>query len=443
MVEMKMKAKKRYRQCLIGILMINLIAIGFFSYDKLCKNIPDDLRITVNQKEDVRLPLGISGVLGELQLDRKVEMPESIGVLTVNNKKLEKNSIKIDLHESFSIQSETTGKYKMKVSLFGVLPIKTVNVHVVEEEYLIPGGFPIGITIKTDGLLALGTGIVNGADGLNYEPALNIIKTGDYILAIDNQKVETKEELIKKIQESNGEKIQLTVNRNEEIIDISIKPCKTSDGSYKAGIWIREDTQGIGTLTYIDLEGKFGALGHGITDTDTGILMKVLEGGIYKANILEVVKGKAGTPGELVGTITKRTDTQYGEVIKNTGQGVFGQWTIDNLPNGVTKEAIPIGYKQDVKKGPAWIRCQVDGEIKEYKIEIESIELNSEHDSKGMVIHITDEELLNNTNGIIQGMSGSPIFQNDKIIGAVTHVFVQDSTRGYGIFIENMLKYEK
>lgn len=436
-----MEIKKIYRKILIGLFMVNLLAIFFFSYKKLCQSIPDELRIKVNQEENVKLPIFISGVLGDLEL--KDQEPEIMNAMVVNQKKVDKNAIRINLSEGFSIQSPIVGSYQMEVSLFGLFPIKTIHVDVVEEEYLLPGGFPVGIMIKTNGLLVLGTGIVNGADGLNYEPALNIVKTGDYIQEINGKKIQDKESFIQKIQESCGEQVELTIVRKEEKIKVRIQPFRTVDGEYKLGIWIRDDTQGIGTLTYINKEGEFGALGHGITDTDTGVLMNVLKGNIYKANILQIIKGEIGTPGELVGSISKKETSIYGKVFKNTNQGIFGQWNYSENMGNKDQTWFPIGYKQEVKKGKAFIQCQLEDQMELYEIEIEQIELNSNRDSKGMVIHITDPKLLNLTNGIIQGMSGSPIIQDEKIIGAVTHVFVQDSTRGYGIFIENMLKSMK
>lgn len=436
-----MEIKKIYRKILIGLFMVNLLAIFFFSYKKLCQSIPDELRIKVNQEENVKLPIFISGVLGDLEL--KDQEPEIMNAMVVNQKKVDKNAIRINLSEGFSIQSPIVGSYQMEVSLFGLFPIKTIHVDVVEEEYLLPGGFPVGIMIKTNGLLVLGTGIVNGADGLNYEPALNIVKTGDYIQEINGEKIQDKESFIQKIQESCGEQVELTIVRKEEKIKVRIQPFRTVDGEYKLGIWIRDDTQGIGTLTYINKEGEFGALGHGITDTDTGVLMNVLKGNIYKANILQIIKGEIGTPGELVGSISKKETSIYGKVFKNTNQGIFGEWNYSENMGNKDQMWFPIGYKQEVKKGKAFIQCQLEDQMELYEIEIEQIELNSNRDSKGMVIHITDPKLLNLTNGIIQGMSGSPIIQDEKIIGAVTHVFVQDSTRGYGIFIENMLKSMK
>ena len=209
---------------------------------------------------------------------------------------------------------------------------------------------------------------------------------------------------------------------------------------YKIGIWVRDDSQGIGTLTFITKDGKFGALGHGISDVDTGKLLGSINGILYKADIWGIKKGKNGSPGGLLGSISYEKNKEYGTINSNTNHGIFGQAN-EMLINECTFEYMDIGLKQDVKKGKAIIRCTVDGTIKDYEIEIIKVDYSNSHRNKGMVIEITDEELLDKTGGIVQGMSGSPIVQNGKIIGAVTHVFINNSTKGYGIFIENMLKH--
>ena len=214
-------------------------------------------------------------------------------------------------------------------------------------------------------------------------------------------------------------------------------PVLDKEGKYKLGIWVRDDTQGIGTLTYVDEDGRFGALGHGISDVDTGELLSIADGNLYDAQILGIRKGEKGNPGELSGLIRYDADNILGEISENSKNGIFGimdAWRMKNLD----LKKIPIGYKQDLKTGPASILCCTDGEVKEYAAEITRIDMNHEDSNKSFVIRITDKELLEKTGGIVQGMSGSPVLQNGKLFGAVTHVFVQDSTGGYGIFIENM-----
>ena len=215
-------------------------------------------------------------------------------------------------------------------------------------------------------------------------------------------------------------------------------PVITEDGTGKLGIWVRSDTQGIGTMTYLDLNGRFGALGHGISDSDTGELVEISDGNLYDTRIVGIEKGSTGNPGVMSGVIYYGPGTMMGEITANTDQGIFGQVN-QRLKSQITSEPIEIGFHQEVKKGKAYIRSGVSGEIKDYEIEIMKGDESNIQDNKSLVLQVTDPELLSLTGGIVQGMSGSPIIQNGKLIGAVTHVFVQDSAKGYGIFIEKML----
>ena len=212
------------------------------------------------------------------------------------------------------------------------------------------------------------------------------------------------------------------------------------DGTFKLGAWVRDDTQGIGTVTYVDMNGSFGALGHGISDSDTGKLVDIRGGELYDTQIMGIEKGTSGKPGVMSGVIYYGKGTKLGEVTANTEEGIFGTVNRRFLER-FQSEAIPVGFRQDVHKGQAFIRSDVSGEMRDYEIEIQKVDHTSLQKNKGMVIRVVDEELLKLTGGIVQGMSGSPIIQDGKLIGAVTHVFIQDSTKGYGIFIENMLEH--
>lgn len=331
-----------------------------------------------------------------------------------------------------------SNEIKVNCKLLGVIPIKEIQVNVVEKKKVIPGGMPIGIYMKTSGILVVGTGIVGGMDGLDYEPAANIVQSGDYIMAINGTTVQKKEELMEKVNEIANNQVRLKVNRNGEVIDLSIAPVQTGKDEYKLGIWVRDDTQGIGTLTYVDEVGKFGALGHGISDVDTGGLLVLDSGSLYHTEILSITKGEKGVPGELSGVIRYQQGEILGEINENTNEGIFGTVN-EQLKSTLTNRAVEVAYKQEVTEGPATILCATEGEVREYDIQVEKVYLNGKEANKSMVIRVTDAELLGKTGGIVQGMSGSPILQGGKMIGAVTHVFVQDSTMGYGIFIENML----
>ncbi len=286
--------------------------------------------------------------------------------------------------------------------------------------------------------MVIGTGTIVGLDGVTYEPSLSKIKSGDYIVGINDIDVSSKNQLIFLINKYGNNDIVLTVRRNGELIDIKVSPIKVTDGEYKLGIWVRDDSQGIGTMTYITSDKQFGALGHGISDVDTGELLNAAGGTLYGANIWGIKKGEAGVPGGLYGVISYEDKNILGEIISNTSIGIYGNIETEELINKFALKPMEIQLKEDISVGKAYVRTSVSGEVKDYEIYIESIDLDCDN-NKGMVIKITDKELLKLTNGIVQGMSGSPIIQNNKLVGAVTHVFVKDSTKGYGIFIEDMI----
>lgn len=301
-----------------------------------------------------------------------------------------------------------------------------------------PCGFPIGVYLETDGVMVIGTGTIVGMDGVTYEPSLSKIQSGDYIVKINEIDVSSKNQLIFLINKYGSSDIILTVRRNDKLIDIKISPIKVTDQEYKLGLWVRDDSQGIGTMTYITSKNDFGALGHGISDVDTGELLNAAGGTLYGANIWGIKKGESGKPGGLYGVISYEDKNILGEITNNTSIGIYGSIEIEEVIDKFDLKPMEVATKEEITVGRAYVRTSVSGKIKDYEIYIDSVDLECES-NKGMVIQITDRELLELTNGIVQGMSGSPIIQNGKLIGAVTHVFVKDSTKGYGIFIENML----
>lgn len=426
---------RKYRRYLILLLVVTIIGIVCYSYYKLNTVIPEKVRILAgkNQCFDLNIPI-------KADIDT-----DDISVSQINQEnKVPSGSIHVDLSKPFTLQSETTGSYKVKLKLFGFLTFKEISLDVIDTLEVIPCGSTIGITLNTDGILVLGTAQVLANDGLNYEPALNQLKTGDYITKANGVMLKSKEELIQIIQNCNGNPVAMTVKRDGQEKSISITPVLSTAGDYKIGTWIRDDTQGIGTLTFITTTGQFGALGHGITDVDTGLLMNVGKGNIYDAEIVNIIKGKSGTPGELSGIIHETDAKKLGSITRNSVQGIFGQvnTTVNQsrlVEGNLYTNPIPIGLKQEVEVGPATILCNIEGQVKEYEIKITEIDYSNTQ-SKGLVIKITDEHLKEMTGGIVQGMSGSPIIQNGKLIGAVTHVFIRDATMGYGTFIENMLQ---
>jgi len=414
--------------CFFLFFMIaGIITITFFS-------LPTELRMTAGKNHRFQF---------NVPLQAKI-MSEKQGVLKVNDKPVTEN-INISLREPFFIESSETGTLDVQLHLFGIIPLKKVTVDIIPDMKIIPCGKTVAVRIQTDGIMVLGTGVVNGADGKIHEPSKGILQSGDLILALNGEEIHTTQQLIETIAQSPTKPAKMKVKRENEIIETWVQPVKSEDEkTYKLGIWVRDSTQGIGTITYIDpITMRYGALGHGITDIDTKQIMPVRKGTIMETEITSIRKGEKGTPGELSGTIIETAETILGSVEVNTNQGIFG--VIEPTQrNRIQDIAFPIGLQHEVEEGPATIRTNISGDkIEEFTIEIQKITRYNDNSAKGMIIKITDSHLLNETNGIVQGMSGSPILQNGKIIGAVTHVFVQEPSKGYGIFIENMLKKEK
>ncbi|WP_051931524.1 SpoIVB peptidase [Clostridium sp. KNHs214] len=305
-----------------------------------------------------------------------------------------------------------------------------------------PGGQPIGVKLNTKGVLVVGLSNLKGTDEKMCNPANDSgVKVGDIIIAINGVEVNTCEEVSNKIRESEGKNLDLTLQRKDSKTNKTVVPIKTSEeGKYKIGLWIRDSTAGIGTLTFYHSEtGSFGALGHAITDMDTGDIMKVREGKIIPSSIVSIRKGVRGEPGELRGIFTDENEP-LGSIKNNTNCGIFGE-SKKELINKNFNQPLNVAYRHEVKRGKAQVLTTIEGEEpKLYDIEIEETLEQKEPGPKSMVIRITDKRLLNSTGGIIQGMSGSPIIQNNKVVGAVTHVLVNKPDVGYGIYIEWMLK---
>lgn len=337
-----------------------------------------------------------------------------------------------------SLEVVGSDSYTIECKILNFIPLKTVKVQNVAVQSVEVSGDTIGIYMETEGVLIIDTGEIMAADGINIKPAENIVRGGDYIMSVNGIALNSKQELIDIVDESEGELLELAIRRQDDLITLSLEPALTQDGSYKLGIWVRDNIQGIGTLTYIDENNSFGALGHGINDVDTGELLKLGNGKIYQAEILSITKGSQGNPGELRGVINYQDTELLGDIESNQNNGIRGGLSDSGIAK-IEKTTVPIGLKQDLSIGAATILCNIEGSVKEYQIEITDIDWNQEDTNKSFSIRVTDSQLLELTGGIVQGMSGSPILQNGKLVGAVTHVLIQDATKGYGIFIENMI----
>lgn len=440
-----MRAKKKFFRWINRIFWAGTAAVLAYGWYCVDSSIPDRISIVRDQKEEFSFHMPLNTTLSS----------QSREVVLGTQSNIPAEEITISGNQTFSMYSRDQGSYEIGLKLFGLIKFKDIQVDVVDTRYAVPCGTPIGIYLKSDGIMVVGTGMLTAAGGAQVEPAAGILKSGDYIEAFNGKAVETKEELIQAVNENQGQAAVLSLRREGELVDVKMEPVQTEEGDYKLGAWVRDDTQGIGTVTYVDLNGNFGALGHGISDSDTGELMEASQGQLYSAQIVGIEKGSTGRPGLLSGVIYYGPSTLRGEIEANTQKGVFGKVNQkfleenaldESLGNrgpgteGLPEGAMEIARRQEVKPGPAVIRSSVSGEVKDYEIQIQKVDYGSSHENKSLVIQVTDPELIKLTGGIVQGMSGSPIIQNGKLAGAVTHVFLQDSTRGYGILLENMLQ---
>lgn len=310
----------------------------------------------------------------------------------------------------------------------------------ISDIQVIPVGEIVGIKLYTSGVLVVGTSEIQGIDGRMHKPFENSqIKEGDSIIAINENIVNNTSELIDAINICNGEKIEITYKSEDIEKKCEITPIMDKSKEYKIGLWVRDSAAGVGTVTfYNELTQSFAALGHAITDIDTGDIIQTSSGEIDDVNIVSIIKGIDEEPGKIQGAI--KSNSTIGNIYKNTQFGIFGIIkNSSNLKLDYSKK-MHIATRQEIALGEAKILSDINGEPKEYQIEIQKIYLNNNYDNKSLLIKVTDEELLNKTGGIIQGMSGSPIIQNGKFCGAVTHVFVNNPTIGYAVFADKMIQ---
>lgn len=300
---------------------------------------------------------------------------------------------------------------------------------------LIPVGETVGIQIKMEGVLVAGVTPVETAEGTVCPAESAGLKAGDVISAVNGQAVDNAASFIEAVEGCGDGAIELTVRRNGRDQCVSVTPAEDVNGGRRLGLWLRDGVAGIGTVTYIDpATGAFGALGHGVNDTETGVLLPVADGDVCRARIVDVKRGASGAPGELAGSFD--AGDVIGCINSNTPCGIFG---VINGSLNTVRPALPVGSPEDVRKGPATILACVAGQqIEEYDVEIARTGMTA-GGGRDLTVHVTDPVLLERTGGIVQGMSGSPIIQDGKLVGAVTHVLVNDPTRGYGIFIDTML----
>ena len=455
------KQQKRiilYRRLLVAVTFLLFSVMFTLTYIQAYSSVPKQIRLvqgdwqiwdfdipvrgTITRKSGMEADASEGKSDGEAGRETNGQGRGELCSLQVSGQKasnIPTDSINIDLSESFSVRADEMETYYMDLKLFGFIPLKQVEIQVMQEQMLIPGGIPIGIYMKTQGVMVVGTGEFEAADGTVCNPCQYVLKSGDYITEVNGEQILSKVALTDIVEESDGEKMELVICRDEQEISVSVQPKQNKEGEYKLGLWVRDNAQGVGTLTFIDEEGNFGALGHGISDVDTGEILELKSGTLYSTEIIALRKGKNGEPGEMTGMIEYIDSNIWGKITENSNRGIYGVGN-QKLQDQVEGEPMQIALKHEIEKGPAQVLCSVEGMPKYYDVEIKDIYMENSHINRGILLEVTDPELLAVTGGIIQGMSGAPIIQDGKIIGAVTHVLVQDATSGYGIFIEEMLK---
>ncbi len=406
---------KNYLKMLLLVFFLSIV----YSYTLVIETIPNELVVFEGERISVKTLLG---------LNIKNENQQTIETSSSNGEKL----------------SQDVGKSTLEVSLFDNILLKNVEVSVLPKTKVIPVGNIAGVKLYTSGVLVVGMSEIEGNDNKKYKPYENTgIKEGDTIIKVNDKNINSTSDLIQTVNLSQGHDISIKYVHQQETKECSITPVKTNNSQYKIGLWVRDSAAGVGTVTFYDPTSKtFGALGHGITDIDTNELINIASGEFITTRILNITKGESGNPGKIQGTIENQNN--IGTIGKNTRFGIYGK--VDNLAslNIDTSKEAEVALREEIQIGKAKILCSLDNQKpQEYEIEIEKIYKDNNYDNKSMKIKVTDEKLLEKTGGIIQGMSGSPVLQNGKFVGAITHVLVNNPQEGYAVFGDIMLKQAK
>lgn len=389
----------------ILILLVILVYVINISY------IPDSIVLFENDS------MNLNPILG-------VKLEESIEVASNLDKEITNNS--------------QTKQYKL--SLLG-LNLKTITTHLFSTVKVIPLGNLVGLKLYTKGVLVVGTSEIKGVDNKVYKPYEDAgIQQGDTIIEINGEEIETTDELMLCVSKCNGDKIDIKYVNDGNVLNTSIKPVKTKENTYKIGLWVRDATAGVGTATFYDVNTKsIASLGHSIQDIDTGKIVEIDYGEFVTADIVDIEKGKKDDPGKIEGSI--ENNIKIGDIYNNTEFGIYGEVTDVSKLQIDDFETVEVASRNEVKTGKASIICTLENDIrKEYEVEIQKIYISNNENNKSMLVKVTDEELIEKTGGIIQGMSGSPVLQNGKLIGALTHVLVSSPDKGYAVFADMMIK---
>ncbi|MBS7530920.1 SpoIVB peptidase [Hazenella sp. IB182353] len=424
--------EKRDKKKWLGFLLVLLLIMGSTtSVFHQFTSFPKEMRLVKGQLQQLDLSMPVSATAS-------VSKPD---ILQVNGST--QSLVPINLKHPLMIQPQAIGQTFLTLKLFGSLPIKRVNVQVLPDLQVIPGGQTIGVKLKSSGALVVGHHQVQSNQSVRSPAEKADIRRGDYLTEMNGMKIKQVSDVARTVNDAGRKRlpIQVTLMRDGKEKQVNVHPVYNSqEDVYQLGLYIRDSAAGVGTLTFYEPQKKaYGALGHVITDVDTGQAISVGDGQILQSDVTSIEKGKSGDPGEKR-AIFLNEDQVMGNISNNTQFGIFGK--MSNFPQGgIQSQPMPVGLAEQVEEGPAQIYTVVEGQtVKAYDIEIVHTQIQKSPATKGLIIKVTDPELLAKTGGIVQGMSGSPIIQNGKLVGAVTHVFVNDPTSGYGTFIEWMLQ---
>jgi stage IV sporulation protein B len=412
--------KQAAKRCFGWVLSLMVLAAALSPQAQKLSTLPDAILLTKGESTLIDL----SG-----PVDLSIEA-DGAQVLSSTDERLTDSD-----GERYTLTAEEEGSARLVVRFLG-MPVKRMNVNVQPTRLVIPGGQAIGVALEMVGVLVVGASDVDHS----VSPARKAgIRAGDRILAVNGTDIKSAEHLSELIKK--GGKADLTVQRGNDSLSVPVVPIKdTEDGAYRLGIWVRDSTAGVGTLSFYDTQtGMYGALGHAITDVDTGTALSVGEGEIYESRVVDILKSSDGRPGELMGDFMD-DGKKLGSLTKNTQRGIYGKLSRP-LSNALYPEGLPVASRTEITTGAATLLTTLDDQgVKPYDCEITKLFTQNEPGQRSMVIKITDEALVRKTGGIVQGMSGSPIIQNGKLAGVVTHVYIDDTLLGYAVYAEWMLK---
>ena len=435
---MKYKKLKIYRRILFFLLGFGSVIVSVALYVYEWNRMPDVFYLEAGEEQVIDMNIPVKGFLYCETVQANNFSDEAVE--SISNASMNTGSAEVDFSREMIIKGSEENIYCADLKLLGVLPYKTIRFETINTHSVIPSGQPIGIYVKMKGIYVIDTGDFMTQDNIAAEPCKDKLQSDDYIIDVNGDEISRKKDFTQMVQESEGTPLSFTVLRGDEERTVTVTPVKALDGTYKIGAWIRDSLQGVGTMTFMEEDGDYGALGHAVRDADTNELIQISSGTLYETKIVSISPGKSGEPGEITGLIQYEKSKQIGDIEGNTIAGIYGCVTKKDWAESSFHQPMEVALKQEIELGEAYIISGITGTCEKYAVEIIDIKYNSSENKKAITLRVTDEKLLELTGGIVQGMSGSPIIQNEKLIGAVTHVLVNEPEKGYGIFIESMLK---